>query len=165
MSIVCCKVTDTEIQLASDSIMVRGYTQEKGKDDFAKMFKTNGMIIGGTGYSEEISLFQMYCQTRKPAAPTNYDILLFLSEFCSWKKTKIEIYQIKNSYIILFDGHAFYINNFFVKEIVSYEAIGAGMDFALSALYLGKDVYEAAETACELSVFCEKPIIVFKMSK
>ena len=65
---------------------------------------------------------------------------------------------IQCDYIIIYQGRAFYINGFFVDEIRTYQATGAGMDYALSALYLGHGVEKAVETACELSIYCEQPI-------
>jgi ATP-dependent protease HslVU (ClpYQ) peptidase subunit len=57
------------------------------------------------------------------------------------------------------------VEGFFVKEIVDYTAIGAGMDFALSALYLGNSVEESIKAACHLSVYCEEPINLMKVKK
>jgi ATP-dependent protease HslVU (ClpYQ) peptidase subunit len=165
MSIVCCRVTPYEISIASDSIVVRGYTQGKDKNKFAKLFKVNDLIIGSVGYAEESSLFRIYCSTRQPASISENDILIFISEFAQWKKERTTIYSIENSYIIIFNNKAFHIEGFFVNEILDYEAIGAGMDFALATLYLGHDVEKAVETACELSVFCEKPIIKYTITQ
>jgi len=158
MSIVCCRVTEDKIEMASDSILVRGWTQNKSNDKFAKMSEVNGMIIGGVGFAEETSLFQIFCETRKPGAATESSLVNFISEFADWKNSKMERYKIENEYIIVVENKAFYIQSFFVKEIMAYEAIGAGMDFALAALYFGKSVPEAVSAACELSVYCEKPI-------
>ena len=47
-----------------------------------------------------------------------------------------------------------------IGRVADFEAIGAGMDFALAALYLGHSVTEAVETAIELSVYCENPVQV-----
>jgi len=166
MSVVCCKVTDEKIEIASDSITVRGWTQSKGKNSkFSKLTKVNGIILGGVGYAEETALFQLFCQTHKPKDATEDDILTFLSEFSDWKKKRADSHKIENPYIIVYKGKAFAIQGFLVEEIVSYEAIGAGSDFALSALYLGFDVEKAVETACELSIYCEKPVIKFEYIK
>lgn len=165
MSIICCRVKEKEIEIAADSITVRGYTQEKGKDNYSKLFKVNEMIIGGVGISAETSMLQIYASTRKPSTPTEDGILNFISEFAEWKKRKTEKYGIENAYIIVFEGRVFMNQGFFVKEITSYEAIGAGENYALSALYLGHDVEKAVDVACELSIFCEKPIKVMKATR
>jgi len=162
MSVVCCRVTSKKVEIASDSITVRGWTQEKGKDKFAKLVEINDIILGSVGSAEEVSLMQLFCATRKPEAASESRILNFLVDFLDWKKKQTDKYELNNAYIIVFAGKAFYLEGFFVKEILTYEAIGAGMDYALSALYLGHDVKKAVETACELSILCEKPVIYFK---
>ena len=166
MSIVCCKVTDSKIEIAADSITVRGYTQSKGNEvKFSKLVKVNDIILGGVGWTEENFLMQMFCQTHNISSTNKTDVLNFLNEFSDWKKKKAENHKIENDYMILFKGKAFFISNFLIQEIKNYEAIGAGMDFALSALYLGHDAEKAVETACELSVYCEKPIIKYEIKK
>ena len=157
MSIVCCRVKEKVIEIAADSITVRGYTQEKGKDNYSKLCEVNGMIIGSVGLCSENGMLQIFASTRKPAAPSEDAILNFIAEFTEWKKKKTDKYELENHYIIAFEGKVFMINQFWVKEITSYEAIGAGMDYALSALYLGFDVTKAVEVACELSIYCEMP--------
>ena len=65
----------------------------------------------------------------------------------------------------VFEGKVFLIEGFYVKEIEEYMAIGAGMDFALAALYLGSTVQEAIKTACHLSILCEEPINIVEIKK
>jgi len=162
MSVVACRVYDDRITIASDSIVVYEDTQRKsdmGSNGFCKLIRTNGMIIGSDGTCEEGMLFQLYCSTRKPKSPTVDDVLGFVIEFAQWKKKMTELpYSLDNHYILIFDKTAFYIERFFVDYVKLYQAIGAGKDFALSALYLGHDVIEAVAAACELSIYCERPI-------
>ena len=56
MSIVCCSVSEKHIDISSDSITVRGYVQDKGRNKQAKLFEVNGLVIGGVGLAEETSL-------------------------------------------------------------------------------------------------------------
>ena len=169
MSVVCCKIDKDRIHIASDSITVRGWTQSRGNNTtFSKLFSINQTIIGSSGTVEEASLLQIFCQNRTPfnISPkniTNRDVLSFLDDFSKWKKSRTDNGKIENSYILAAVGKVFHINGFMIQEITTYEAIGAGTDFALSALYLGQNVESAVETACELSVFCEKPIIYYIM--
>lgn len=158
MSIVCCTVSKDEISIASDSISIRGVTQDKGTNKYAKLCSVDDMIIGGVGTAAETSLLQIYCKTTKPASATEKDMLIFLSEFSDWKKKKTDKYGIDNVYIFIFCGKVFMLEGFFINEILTYAAIGSGMDYALAALYLGSGVEKAVKTACELSVFCEEPI-------
>lgn len=158
MSIVAVKVTPTCIELASDSIMVRGYTQSKSINKYSKLVKINDMFIGSVGTAEESSLLWVFTNTRRPEQATESALLTFLSEFADWKNSKIGKASIENEYIFVLGTKVFQVENFFIQEVLEYAAIGAGMDYALAALYLGFSVEKAVETACELSVYCEKPI-------
>jgi len=160
MSIVCCKVSKNMIEVASDSISVRGYTQSKGQNiRLAKLTKVNNLIIGSVGLAQESVLMQLFCETHQIKSPDIDSILTFLSEFSDWKKGKIDNSNIDNSYIFVLKGKAFAIGGYLVSEITDYEAIGAGMDYALAAMYLGHGVKDAVKVACELSVYCEEPVI------
>jgi ATP-dependent protease HslVU (ClpYQ) peptidase subunit len=162
MSIVCCTVDD-KIRVASDSIIVWGYTQDKSKDKYSKLCQVNGMIIGSVGLCEESAMLQIYASTCKPVSATELSLLNFMADFAEWKKKKTDKYIIENDNIIAFDGKVFELNGLFVKEIINYSAIGAGRDYALATLYLGNDVETAVKTACELSIYCELPVKVYEM--
>jgi len=65
-----------------------------------------------------------------------------------------------NDFIVVWQGRAFEIDGTLtVHEITDFAAIGAGSDFALAALHLGKTATEACEVACKLSVMCELPVV------
>lgn len=161
MSVVACKILPDGYEIASDSITIRWWTQSKGENTkFSKLFEVNNMVIGSVGSAEESSLLQLYCKTRKPSAMTEAALLSFMSEFSSWKKDKVGKSGIDNGYLIGYKGKVFSVSGWFIQEVVKYEAIGAGRDFALAALYLGKSCKSAIKAACELSVLCEEPIHV-----
>jgi hypothetical protein len=88
-----------------------------------------------------------------------------MSEFQDWMNKKIGEVKINNHYILVFEGKVFLMEGFYVKEVTDYTAIGAGMDFALAALYLGNSVKESIKAACHLSVLCEEPINIFEIEK
>lgn len=163
MSVVAVKVTDKKITIGADSIIVSGWTQEK--DKMAKLFETNDLVVGDVGDAQEGALFYLFCKTRKPKEASVDAILEFLSEFQDWMNKKIDNNEIKNQYIMIFDKKVFMIEGFYIKEVKDYTAIGAGMDFALAALYLGKSVKESIKAACHLSVYCEEPINVIEIEK
>ena len=123
-----------------------GWTQEK--DKLAKLNKVNDMVIGDCGDAQEGGLFLVYCKTRKPREASVEALIEFMSEFQDWMNDKIGETKLNNQYIIVLEGKAFMMEGFFVKEVTDYTAIGAGMDFALSALYLGNSVKEAIKEAC-----------------
>jgi ATP-dependent protease HslVU (ClpYQ) peptidase subunit len=162
MSIVAIRVTPEMIVIGSDSIRVRRFTQEKLP--FAKLKEINGMIIGSCGQAYESSLLFLFGKTRSPVTSSEHDIVEYLSEFQDWARKKMGegSYKLSNQYILVFDQKAFRINNFLVHQITDFAAIGAGADYALTALYLGHTVEKAIEAACELSIYCEKPINIIE---
>ncbi len=163
MSVVAVKVTKNKITIGADSILVSGWTQEK--DKLAKLNKTNGIIIGDVGDAEEGALFLLFCKTRKPRESSVDALVEFMSEFQDWMNNKTGESKLSNQYILIIGKKAFMIEGFFIKEVTDYTAIGAGMDFALSALYLGNSVKESIKAACHLSADCEEPINIIEVEK
>lgn len=163
MSVVAVKVENNKITIGADSILVNGYTQEKDKK--AKLFQNEWMVVGDVGEAQEGALFQIYTKTRKPRESSVDGITEFFFDFYQWKKEKTESNELMNDYIIIFENKAFLVEKFYVKEIKDYMAIGAGMDFALAALYLGSTVEKAIKTACHLSILCEEPINIVEVKK
>ena len=163
MSVVAVKVTKNKITIGADSILVSGWTQEK--DKLAKLNKANGMIIGDVGDAEEGALFLLFCKTRKPREASVDALVEFMSEFQDWMNNKTGESKLSNQYIVIIEKKAFMMEGFFIKEVTDYTAIGAGMDFALSALYLGNSVKESIKAACHLSVYCEEPINIIEVEK
>jgi len=163
MSVVAVKVKKDKIVIGADSILVSGWTQEK--DKLAKLNEVNGMVIGDVGDAQEGGLFLVYCKTRKPREASVDALVEFMSEFQDWMNNKIGETKLTNQYVIVLDKKAFMMEGFFIKEVTDYTAIGAGMDFALSALYLGNSVKEAIKASCHLSVYCEEPINIIEITK
>ena len=163
MSVVACKVTENGYEIAADSITVRGITQTKSQTDHVKLYETNEMVIGGVGSAEENSLMRLFAETHRPSAAEEYALLEFISEFVEWKKRKTDNNNsFRNAFIIGFQGSVFTIEHWHVHKVNSYMAIGAGMSYALAALYLGHSAEKAVETAIELSTMCEAPILVIE---
>lgn len=166
MSIVACKITKDGYEIAADSISVRGSTQTKNNTNRSKLVEVNNMVIGSVGLAEESSLLQIFAKTHQPAAATEEGLLEFWSEFSEWKKKRTDRSSIENAYFIGIDGVVFYLHHWLITSVSSYEAIGAGMDFALAALHLGHSSEAAVETAIELSIYCESPVqVIIKKNK
>jgi ATP-dependent protease HslVU (ClpYQ) peptidase subunit len=164
MSVVACKVTKDGYEIASDSISVRGYTQTRNNSKLSKLFKVNGLVIGSVGTAEEAALLRLFAATHKPASEAESALLEFWAEFSEWKHKKTDKREIENHYLIGLGHKIFHIEQWLIDQVITYEAIGAGMDFALAALYLGHDVEKAVETAIELSVFCASPVQVIRVT-
>ena len=163
MSVVACRINENGYQMAADSITVRGSLQTKGQTtDHVKLYEANGMVIGGVGRAAENSLFRLFAETHRPTNPDELAMLEFISEFAEWKKRKTDNADLQNSYLLGFQGVVFATERWHVHRVKTYMAIGAGMSFALAALYLGHSAEKAVETAIELSIMCEGPIIVIE---
>lgn len=163
MSVVAAKVYADRVTMAADSIMIKGWS--KTNNNFVKINEINDMIVGGCGLSQEISLMWHYMTTHKPASATERNILDFIVEFSKWKRDLTGDGAVQNTYLIIFEGHLFEINDMFVFEIKDYAAVGAGEDFANAALHLGHTPKEAVKVACDLCCYVCEPIIEYSMSK
>lgn len=164
MSVVACKVEKDKIYIGADSVIVYGATQDKNPK--AKIFKvSDSMCIGGAGWLRDVSGLFIFSKTHTVASPTVESIIDYFDEFYDWQKKKTEVRPDGNSFIIVTGGHAFWFDDFCVQEIDSYSAVGAGRDFALTALHLGHTVEESIKIACDLSIYCEQPITVYDFKR
>lgn len=173
MSVVAVRINDKDIEFAADSIAVRGWTKQTNKD-FSKLEEINGMLIGGAGSSEEINLLFMFAKTHSPLTCDEKGLLDFIFEFYKWKEslgTSVTLIDTVNStyteseFIIGYQGKAFFVQRLLVKEITEYQAIGAGMDYALAVLWLGYSAEKAVQAACELCCYVAEPVKVKRMKR
>jgi len=163
MSIVVARVKENGYEMASDSILITGFTQDKGaRTSHSKMFSVNGMDIGGVGVCKEISWLKLYSATTKPAEPTESAVLEWYFGFIDFLKKKLgkEDIEIENNYLLGYGGKVFQICDSFVDVVKTFSAIGAGADFALAALHLGHSAAESVKVACDLSIQCEEPVVL-----
>ena len=101
MSVVVCKVSKDKIEMASDSIAVKGWTKiNNAQNKIVKMMKYNDMIIGGCGNSDEISLLFHYMKTHTIENMDEKGVLDFIIEFRRWKNNLTGNNALNNPYII-----------------------------------------------------------------
>ena len=161
MSVVAARVYDDHIEIAADSIVISGEMKRTGT--FSKVEAINDMIIGACGICRETTLMWQFAKTHKPESATERDVLTFIVEFMKWKKEFGGEPNIENDYIIAYQGKLFEVQETFVNQVKDYVAIGAGMYFATTALYLDRSPKEAVEVACALNYYVSKPIVSFAM--
>lgn len=162
MSVIACQVKDGKISLASDSLIAVGSTNiGSGTFKYAKLTEQNGIICGAVGTVEESAMFQLFCSTHAPEHSDTPGILSFMGEFSDWKKKKTDDCKLENDYILVVNGRCFDIRRWCITEVDKYDAIGAGQDFAMTALHLGHTAKEAVEITCKLCVYCSLPVIEF----
>lgn len=161
MSVVVCKVNKDNIEMASDSIAVKGWSKiNNAQNKIVKLTKYNDMILGACGSAEESSLFFHYMKTHTIENMDEKSVLDFVIEFRRWKTDLTGDNSFVNPYIIAYKGKAFAIDGMLVFPIDDYYAIGAGEDYASGALYMGATSREAVKAACELCAMVCEPIIV-----
>lgn len=165
MSVVAVKIYPSKIVIGADSFVGFNYdTQLKDKD--VKIFRQNGLVVGGVGYATDIVLLKLFSKTRKPERPDEDSILNYLIEFRDWMRKKNDKYENKTDFMVVFKSKAFLAtSSLYIKEIKTFEAMGAGMNMAQTALHLGCNVREALNVATELSIYCEKPLNIFEVRK
>ena len=161
MSVVAIKKVGKKFEMAADSIIVSGWTQ--GKEPNGKMWKIGDLAAGSVGKAALAGLFREYIENHKPKTNNEWGWINHMAEFMKYANAIDNAFKMEdNDFLVAWKGKAFLLCGTFVQEVKKYHAIGAGMDFALAALHLGHSAKEACEIACELSVFCEKPVKVLK---
>ena len=160
MSVVAVRVNKDKIEMASDSIVVKGWSKiPNAQNKFAKMQKINDTIVGGVGGAEESSLLFHFMRTHILDNVDESSIIDYFIEFRRWKNDLCGNNSVDNSYIIASKGKAYYVERMFVAPIDNYYAIGAGEDYANGALYMGASVIDAVKASCELCAMVCEPII------
>jgi ATP-dependent protease HslVU (ClpYQ) peptidase subunit len=159
MSIIAVKKYTDKIQICSDSQITRGNNKNTTSNKLC--YINDDFIIGSVGLLNEGNLFNYFCKNHFPNRNDTLAILDLILEFNDWKEKKIKNSVIENHHIIIFDKTIYSHENFDVREITDYHAIGSGYNEALTALYLGKTVKEAVQVACELTLYCNPPLIEY----
>jgi len=158
MSVVAVKMNKNGFEMCADSQATSGQVPEKR----SKLYEQEGLIIGTVGYTEEMSLMQLFIRTNKPADTTEMAILEFISDFHDWIYKKTNRWSNPtNEWFIGLNGKVFNVSGWDVVEIESFMAIGSGSEVALAAMHLGYSAFDAVRTACQLNVYCGEPIIKF----
>lgn len=165
MSVVAVKVYKNRIVIGADSFISFGYYTQR-KDEGAKIFKQNNMVVGCVGYAKDMTLFKLYCRDRKPARNDEEAIIDFMAEFIKWAKAIDKDYKCRSSFMIVYQKKAWLVDDsFYLNEITTFQAMGAGQDMAQTAMHLGRSVKEAIAVACEISIYCEKPVVTFEVRR
>jgi ATP-dependent protease HslVU (ClpYQ) peptidase subunit len=166
MSVVACKIYDSTIKFGADSVITYyDATKAVGQTSFVKLTKIKDMIIGAVGDCEEASMFYVFLKTHNPKSASVDDILELVVEFAAWKKERQGEHKIENWYVLGLPGKAFSIGGFFVDEIKTHVAVGSGYSFALAAMEMGLNPFEAVKVACKYNIYCSEPIIEIEIPR
>lgn len=161
MSVVAARKYDNHIGFAADSISVAGSTRITQRiESSAKLFQSNGLTIGGAGSARELSLISLYVRNHNPAAETLDAMIDFIWRFEKWVQERDPDFKADNHYLIAFQDVLFRTyGGLEIFQVNEFDAVGAGQDFAITALHLEKTPMEAVDIACQLSVWCHPPVI------
>lgn len=165
MTVVACKVTETNIQIASDSQTTWGdnkmpthYPDQRNIKTEGKLFTINtDTVIGCAGRCSHITLLQMYCRGHLPVEMTNDRIFDWFADFKKWANVEAQVkYEDLSIHgIIVKDKKAFtFYDDLEVREITDFSAVGSGMFLAIGVLDLGADVEAAVNVAIKYDLYC-----------
>lgn len=167
MSVVAVKVTKDEIVIGSDSQTTSWMTADINK--FAKMRKiSDDLVISHVGLAADFALLREFVRTNQPRNNSEDGILEFFTKFYKYLKDmsmNLNSKPCSSAFIIVYKQKAYTLENYYIKEITDFDAIGSGGDNALTALHLGHSVKESIEIACDLNIYCEKPINIITIKK
>jgi len=162
MSVVAVRIYKDKIVIGADSFVGFSYDSQL-KDKDVKLFEQNEIVIGGVGYAKDISLIKLFSRDRKPARDDEDAIIDFIAEFKEWAAKKDKDYTLETDFMIIYQDRAWFVSaGLYIKEIKKYRAMGAGQNMAQASLYLDNTVEKSLNVACELSIYCEKPLNIIE---
>lgn len=164
MSVVCAKIYDNYITIASDSGVYASDTRIPSTTIEKLLHIDEDFIIGVCGDVGEMNLMRWFAQEHRPVENTEQGIFHFMGEFAEFCREELAPFgedegpEGANEYLIVYQGKLYGCVGTQVHGINEYAAIGAGAPYALSALVLGKSPCEAVRVASELCVFVHTPV-------
>lgn len=165
MSVIAVKKYKDKIVIASDSQTTFGENKEI-KENTTKLVKINeNLIVGSSGYSRTILLFEMFCETNQFKSSDKMEILRFFNAFEVWLSQNTVGCSIKqNSFFLIANKKVFHFNDYYLEEVKNFDAIGSGGDKALAILsYLNltkqeTDLKDVLEAVSQIDLYCHTPI-------
>ena len=101
MSVVAARVYEDRIEVAADTICIRGGDKLKDAEkSHTKLFRYKDLVVGGVGISSEIGLIQRYMKSHIIKEMTEDCIFDFFVEFSKWKNDLTSDKDIENSYLL-----------------------------------------------------------------
>ena len=159
MSVVAARICGPVIEIAADSIILKGSL--KRTPNFSKLRQFPDITIGGVGVAEELSIFFEFAEEHTPESATVKGIRKYMADFLEYAAEYIAEPVVENSYLIIFKGKLFEVDNMFIQEIQDYTSIGEGEHYALAAMHLGESAERAIKTSCELCCLTSEPIVYY----
>jgi len=165
MSTVVIAKSDKGWVLGCDSQVTRGYNKHDGKQlSVSKIFKANGVVVGGVGRVSDLSLLNVFLKTHKPKDVSSGAILDLMVEFMEWCKKKDSTYKMESDFIFAFKNNAFQVcGGLDVSCIKDFWAIGSGMFVALGVMEGKGSMKQALEAATKYDLFSSLPLKIIEV--
>lgn len=166
MSVLSVKNYKDKVVIGADTQVTRWMNMEK----ITKLFKDpkQDLYYGCAGSCSEITAFQVFLETHKPADNSIRSLHEFFTNFVLFKKSFTDKFELDNYYLIVFEKTPYFVeDSLYISEIKEgeYESIGAGFVEANTAMKLGKGVKTALEIACDMNIYCNKPVDIYTIKK
>lgn len=166
MSVVCAKVYDDYITIASDSGVYAGDSVVPGVSVEKILHVADDFIIGVCGDVSELNLMKWFARDHRPIENTEQGIFRFMGEFFGFCASERHSFPTEdpdegdtvNEYLIVYGNKLYCCTGTLVNSVAEYAAIGAGSPYAMTALALGHDCIEAVRVASKLCVYVHTPV-------
>lgn len=173
MSVIAVYVTNQKIILGGDTQTTYGHYKML-ESYYGKIFDINGTYIGGVGTCFEIQFFRRFLEEKKLRQGfTEKDFNDLMLDFYTYFRhhTKDEVNGIQCSYILVHDNKAFLFQNWLIREVEQFEAIGSGGETARTAYQVFKkleqepDIEKILSVTCKIDLYCHEPLKIFEIEK
>jgi len=162
MTVIAARKTDKGVEISWDSFC--GDTYRKGKVDrlsnLDKKIDGNNFKALICGSASSGSLLKFFSKHNGIESATEMDILGYLIRFKEWCREKLPAPDLNMDMIIIMDGKIFEVDadQLVVFENTEFISMGAGQQYAATALHLGHTAEDACKIACQLSNHCLEPV-------
>lgn len=173
MSVVVGKRFEDRIEIGADA-QVTVYGERRlhlDKDDgFAcsKIVSVDiGWVFGTVGLLREASFMAEYCTTNRPGTASLSGLNSFYQGYIGFAGSQINSpYKTFNDFLMVYGDSLWLMCDFNVKEVLTYEALGTGRQYAMGVLYSQTeedDIIKPLEAAASLDLYCHDPIRIYKI--
>lgn len=161
MTVLALKHYQDRIEIATDSGRFYGSSEPKENNCVKILHPQDDIHFASCGSEAEGNLFELYSMTRKPEINTRHGILKYFGDFLQWKKKLTDNFIQENDYFFIFEEIPYQIwRGLNIEEIKveEFRTLGAGMQEAKCAMYLGKSPKEAVALCLELNCYTSGPV-------
>lgn len=165
MTVLALKHYEDRIEIATDSGIFYG-DYEKENNCIKILHPQDDIHFASCGPMSEGNLFELYSMTRKPEINNRHGILKYFGDFLQWKKKLTDNFKHEGDYFFIFGQKPYQIwRGLNIEDIEEgeFRTLGAGMQEAKCAMYLGKSPKEAVELCLELNCYVSGSVQCWSM--